>query len=226
MLEGALARGRVGDDYTTGCLRIARGRDASTLRDYPSRAICDLVGGGGGDRAGRAEARTHVVARPQVATSDPPPPPRAAASPRTSSSKRRTYMCVDRGVRNASLAIYVLRHTSSPALMPATHPPGSSNPSRDPFRGHPPRTSDPSFHPPPRLAGGTKRHATPASDRRDRFAVPSAPVAATTGRGCVHHRTIRRQSIVIQFQARRILSSDFVSLAQLPKWGLREVLPL
>lgn len=171
-----------------------------------------------------AIARAAPRRGPQAATSDPPPPPRAAASPRTSSSKRRTCMCVDRGVRNASLAIYVLRHTSSPALMPATHPPAA------------PAT------PPATLSGATRpvRQILPFTLHHDALAARSAmppphrtnarPFRSTVSAGSchhrtglrVHHRTIRLQSIVIQFQVRRILSSDFVSPVQLPKWGLRE----
>lgn len=91
--------------------------------------------------------------------------------------RRGTCMLVcvylDKRVRNASLAIYVLRHTSSLALAPTAHPPGFSNPSGG---GCPPRTSDPSFRPPP-----TPRHVAPASTDR--------PFRSTISVGSCHHRT-------------------------------------
>lgn len=70
-----LARGRVGDDYsTTDCLRIARGRDASTSSATTLRArfatSSAMAGGGGGDRAGRVERDTssHVLGSRQRST--------------------------------------------------------------------------------------------------------------------------------------------------------------
>lgn len=158
----------------------ARPRREHLLRDYPSRAICDLIGDGRRRRRrsrGPRRAR-HVVTRPRVASTinDPPPPPRAAQVRLASGESTEVVVvvngepaCVDRGVRNASLAIYVLRHTSSPALTPAHPPPAPATPPAtllEATRGTHPSTSDPSFRPPPRLASGTERHATPASDRR------------------------------------------------------------
>jgi len=111
----------------------------------------------------------------------------------------------------ASLAIYVLRHTSSPALAPIAHHPLCLSDLPATSRDHPPSyTSDPSFRPPPstvRQRRAVARRGTSApchhpridGPTRDRFAVPSAPVAATTGRGCT--RDTLRRSIVIQFQA-------------------------
>lgn len=118
-----------------------------------------------------------------------------------------TYVCRQR-VRNASLAIYVLRHTSSPALAPAAHPSPRVSATLPATPQGPPVPYVRSF-----LSSSTTqaaRRGAPCHPRidgptRDRFAVPSAPVAATTGRG--RRRTIRRQSIVIQFRAWQILSS-------------------
>lgn len=139
------------------------------------------------------------------------PPPRAAQHDRPAAGRRRgtcmfvcVYVYLDKRVRNASLAIYVLRHTSSLALAPTAHPPGFNDPSRDPS-GEAARPVRQILSP----STTTRQHRamSPPHRRTDRFAVPSASVAATIGRGCVRHRTIRRQSIVIQFQARRIPSS-------------------
>lgn len=93
-------------------------------------------------------------------------------------------VCECKGVRNASLAIYVLRYTSSPALTPAAHPPDRLQ------RATPPatpratrRTSVPSFHPPP-LSLSLSLAMPPPHRRTD-----ARPFRSTVSAGSCHHRT-------------------------------------
>lgn len=95
-----------------------------------------------------------------------------------------TYVCRQR-VRNASLAIYVLRHTSSPALAPAAHPspPGFSDPSRDPAGTTRPVRQILPFvlhH-----ASGAARRTMPPPHRRTN----ARPFRSTVSAGSCHHRT-------------------------------------
>jgi len=138
----------------------------------------------------------HVFARflgsRQTANDRSPPPPRASIARSTYDESTAVDdgkpMCVDKGVRNASLAIYVLRHTSSPALAPAAHPflpRVSATLPATPRWGHPSRTSDPSFRPPPRLASGAARRTMPPPHRRTN----ARPFRSTVSAGSCHHRT-------------------------------------
>lgn len=203
----------VGADYRLTLLLLftdhARPRREHLLRDLSPtlRARSAAPRRWQGRSRGPRSLSSHVLRSRQRRAIIRRPPPRAAQHDRPAAGRRRgtcmfvcVYVYLDKGVRNASLAIYVLRHTSSPALAPAAHPSGFSDPSATPPReaARPVRQILP-FHPPPRLAS-----TAPCRPRIDgptdaRFAVPSTSVAATTGRGCVRYRTIRRQSIVIQF---------------------------
>lgn len=218
---------RVGADYYRLALLLAvyRSRAATTRASSPrllslARAIRGLEGGSVG-RAGRARrTSSHVVARPGIASNGERSSGDHLHVLRSTIDLRRVDLDEEPVCFSLCMCIWTkgcgTRRSRSTfcgilALLPWLPPPtplASPDPSRDPSEGgRPPRTSDPSFRPPPRLAS-----TAPCRPRIDgptdaRFAVPSASVAATTGRGCVRHRTIRRQSIVIQFQARRILSS-------------------
>lgn len=189
-----LARGRVGDDYTTGCLRMARGRDTSTssarlpfARDSQPRR-CRWRR----SRGPRRRAR-HVITRlldTFSTKSDPSPPPRAAQA-RSACGESSTDVVVvngepvcvwTRGVRIASLAIYVLRHTSSPALTPATHPPAPATP---------PATLSGATRPVRQILPFTLHHgslvvqsAMPPPHRTD-----ARPFRSTVSAGSCHHRT-------------------------------------
>jgi len=196
-------------------------------RDHPSRAICDLVGGGGGGRAGRAEQDTS-----RHTFSDRVDDGRSSATCCAGTiglrrvhgrrrRQRRTCMCVDRGVRNASLAIYVLRHTSSPALTPATPGPAPATP-------------------PASLSGTTRpvRQILPFALHHGSLAEHGAPchprVGPTRDRtGSCHHRTGLRTppdgTAPINRDPVSSLADTFfrlVPLVQLPKWVLRGVLAL
>lgn len=102
------------------------------------------------------------------------------------------------------------------ARRPPLPPPGFSDPSRDPAGATRPVRQILPFalhHGSQAARRGAPCHPRIDGPTRDRFAVPLAPVAATTGRGCVRRRTIWRQSIVIQFHAQQILSSGTHHLA-------------
>lgn len=216
-----LARGRVRTDYTTGCLRIARATQAPSPWERLLFAIKTLLAISETNtgwrwrwrqprelhrrvrkqrrRRSRASSDFRVNAGRSFATTSATCSPAQHDRPcrdfATIRRRRRTCVCMfmDKGVRNASLAIYVLRHTSSPALAPAAHIPPFSlfspvflRPLPQPSRG-PPAPYVRSFLSPSTTACKAARwrwRAMPPPHRRtDRFAVPSAPVAATTGRG-------------------------------------------
>lgn len=133
----------------------------------------------------RSSVRGHVLRHSAI------DPRRRCAVPRRSPrSTRDQRIARAKGKRrNTSLAIYVLRRTSSPALAPAAH---LSHP-RPALTATPPATLRglPAVR---QFLPFTLHHGSPAARRgaacrpridaptRDRFAVPSAPVAATTER--------------------------------------------
>lgn len=139
--------------------------------------------------------------------------------------QRRTCICVDRGVRNASLAIYVLRHTSSPALTPA-HPP--------PAPATPPATLSGATRPVRQILPFALHHGSLAA----RSAVPpphrtdARPFRSTVSAGSCHHRTGLRTlpDDTAPINRDPVSSPDtffrLASLVQLLKWILREVLAL
>lgn len=159
-------------------------REQFLFRDYPSRAICNPEGGGIRSRGSneshvsRSRQRRVIIRRP--------PPPRAAQHdrPAATSSTRNLYVCVcvylDKRVRNASLAIYVLRHTSSLALAPTAHPSWLQRPLPRPLGGRLPAPYVRSFLS-PSTDSPAPRHVAPASTDR--------PFRSTISVGSCHHRT-------------------------------------